>query len=230
MADQVCMPDDDEPQGKKRKKLDPKSIAKQVEEMKAEAAPAPIITGATSKPYDIFEDDEAFAVSQDFIEAAGVEPTIIDVSVCKRPDADDWVRVHPGEDFRRTVTLLEHKRRIYLLTKPVAETLPPEEYFCATLYFAITRENEPFLWYVKEKPDAGHDWFHSAAECVTAAMKGFVRVRTGAKGYKCANIKVTLPAPKWPKENFKQILKLAFKDWLIDKPDHEILLKRRGLL
>jgi hypothetical protein len=150
----------------------------------------------------------------------GVEPTIIDVSVQKRPDADDWVRVHPGKDFQRTVTLLEHKRRIYLLTASVADTLPPEEYFCATLYLAITRENEPFLWYVKEKPDAGHDWFHSAAECVAAAMKGFIRVRTGTKGYKCANIRVALPEPKWPKESFKQILKLAFKDWLIDKPDH----------
>jgi hypothetical protein len=37
-----------------------------------------------------------------------------------------------------------------------------------------------------------------------------------------------LPEPEWPQLSFQDILKIAFRDRIVDRPDHPLIMKLRG--
>ena len=37
-----------------------------------------------------------------------------------------------------------------------------------------------------------------------------------------------IPEPVWPTESFEEIVKIAFRDKLIDRPDHPVIKRLRG--
>jgi hypothetical protein len=39
-----------------------------------------------------------------------------------------------------------------------------------------------------------------------------------------------LPEPAWPEFSFQEILKIAFRDRIVDLPDHPLLKKLKGIV
>ena len=131
----------------------------------------PDLKVVTPKTVDPFDNLAALRVSQDFYEATPVEKLLTTVPVHK-PDAQDFIRVHSGLDYRETLALLELKddRETFVVD---LNTIPDlrGEVFVATVFTAITRVGVVFLWPVRVPVDGrSSDWHTSAAAAAAHAM------------------------------------------------------------
>lgn len=70
---------------------------------------------------DPFADLSKLRLSQSFIELAGAKKLLTTVPV-RKPNPQDFVRVHPGEDYRMEFAFIELKddRELYLLSPEIA--------------------------------------------------------------------------------------------------------------
>lgn len=151
----------------------------------------------------------------------------------RKPNRQVFVRVQPDEAYRLTTAVIEHKEdnEIYLVAPSMHDALADEIAF-VTLFTAIDRQSNLFLWPVKLPKDDGraNAWHLSALAAAEEAMKAWVRVAAnmGAQAYDVFRATGNLPEPEWPELDLKKILKIAFRDRYIDADDHPIVKKLQG--
>jgi hypothetical protein len=191
---------------------------------KVETAPAP-----SNDPLDLAN----LRLNQDFIETAGVKKLITTVPV-RKPNKQDFIRVHPSEEYRSALALIELKedREIYVVPPHIAQELPGE-YFSAVLYAAINRQKAVFLWPVRlpGEDGRGNIWHQSAQEAAEHAMKRWVRVTANMSlgAYEILEASATIPDPEWPDISFGELIRIAFKGRVIDSLDHPVVKRLRGI-
>jgi hypothetical protein len=185
----------------------------------------PVIVG---DPFD----PENLRLDQSFVESAGVKKLLTTVPV-RKPKPQDFVRVHTGADYRGdfAVIELEEDREVFLLTPNTATDLQ-NEFRLKTLFTAINRQGVVFLWPV---PIAAADartleWHRSAREGAETAMRKWVRVQANMSlgAYEMFEAAGSIPDPAWPGESFRELLRVAFRDRLIDRLDHPVVKRLRG--
>ena len=180
-------------------------------------------------PFDL----DALRLDQSFVQAAGAEKLLNTVPV-RKPNKQDFNRVHPGAEYRENLAVIELKddREVYLLLQQVARNLPGE-FAMVTMYTAINRQGVVFLWPVKLPGSDGKTmaWHKSAAEAAEKAMTRWVRVTANMSlgAYDTFVAAATIPDPEWPKHTFKELLRVAFKDRLVADLDHPLVKRLRGL-
>ena len=112
------------------------------------------------------------------------------------------------------------------------DRIDPTFFRINTLYLGITRQGTLFVWKVPLPVSdmRVNSWHSSLREAAEYAMTHWVRVYsvTEAKSYRYGDPVVTYPEPTWPELSFQEILRLAFKGLVIDRPDHEVLKRLRG--
>jgi len=100
------------------------------------------------------------------------------------------------------------------------------------LHAAINRQGVTFLWPVKlPGPDGKiNEWHRSAQEAAERAMTRwlFVRANMNLGAYEMIEATATIPDPVWPTATFKELLKIGFRESLIDSLDHPVLKRLRG--
>jgi hypothetical protein len=47
--------------------------------------------------------------------------------------------------------------------------------------------------------------------------------------YEISEALSTLPPPEWPRVEFEDILRVAFRNHIVDSPDHPLIRRLRGL-
>jgi hypothetical protein len=172
-------------------------------------------------------------LSQDFVETAGVKKLLTTVPVHK-PNRQDFVRVHPSPDYRMNAPMIELKaeREEYVITRPLLQDLAGE-FACKTLFTAINRQRVVFLWPVRLPDPDGRpmEWWRSAREAAELAMVQWVRVKPNMNlgAYEMAAPGSVMSEPEWPDVPFQEIIRLAFRDRLIDRLDHPVIKRLRGL-
>ena len=177
-------------------------------------------------------DPENLRLDQSFVETSGVKKLLTTVPV-RKPNNQDFVRVHPDEAYRLTSAIIELKddREVYLVLPHVAHQLPGE---CSPviLYTAINRQGVVFLWPVKLPTADGKilEWHRSAAEAAERAMSAWIRVKADMAlgAYAMYEASSTIPDPIWPTASLKDLLKIGFKDRLVDSLDHPVIKRLRG--
>ena len=104
-----------------------------------------IVTSIEPDPFDLAN----LRLDQSFVESAGVRKLLTTVPV-RKPNPQDFVRVHPDPEYRATLAIIELKedREIYLVPPSIARELPGE-FVMATIYAAINRQGVVFLWPVR---------------------------------------------------------------------------------
>jgi hypothetical protein len=188
-------------------------------ETHAEAAPDPF-------------DPASLRLDQSFVETSGVKKLLTTVPV-RKPNNQDFVRVHPSEEYRLTAAVIELKddREVYLVLPHIARQLPSE---CSpvVLYTGINRQGVVFLWPVKlPTPDGKiNEWHRSAAEAAERAMTVWLRVKADMAlgAYVMFEASSTIPDPIWPTYSLKELLKIGFRDRLVDGLDHPVIRRLRG--
>ena len=181
---------------------------------------------------DPFSDLSKLRLDQNFADTVGVKKLLRTVPV-RKPGKQEWVRVHPGERLAPAALVeLKDDREIYLVWPDLVRELPGE-YYIATLHLAITRQGVVFIWPTREPDPDGRDneYWRTAREAVEAAWTHWIRVRANTQlgAYEIFESEnQNIPDPDWPTEPFNEIVKVAFRDRLIDCPDHPVIKRLRG--
>ena len=185
-------------------------------------------TNAVNDPFD----PAALRLNPGGTASVGVKKLLTTIPV-RKPSKQVFVRAHPSEDYRLTTAVIDLKEEgeVYLVAPPLVEALA-EEVTLVTIYTAVDRQGNVFLWAVKlPKDDArANAWHLSALAAAEESMKARVRVSAnmGAGAYDCFKATGNLPDPEWPDLTFAEILKIAFKDRFIDDDGHPVLRKLQG--
>lgn len=190
----------------------------------------------TTEPVDAKPDPFDLAtlrLDQSFVETAGVKKLRTTVPVGK-PNPQDFVRVHPSKEYRETFATIEltEDNELYLVVPGVAVQLPGE-YFSTTLFTAINRQGVVRLWPVKlPGPDGRiNEWHRSLGEAAERAIDRWIRVKSNRAlgAYEIFEASASIADPEWPTELFQQLLRIAFRDRVIDRLDHPLISRLRGL-
>jgi hypothetical protein len=75
-------------------------------------------------------------------------------------------------------------------------------------------------------------WHTSALEGANTAMKKWVRFSANRSlgAYELHLAEKIVIEPEWPKQPFKELLEIGFRDRIIHGPDHPVMLRLRGAL
>jgi hypothetical protein len=182
-------------------------------------------------PPDPF-DPANLRLDQSFTEGAAVKKLLTSISV-RKPGPQDWVRVHPAEDYRLSVALivLKDDRESYLVLPSMASELVGE-WTPHTLYTVINRQGVLSIWPARLPGSDGrqNEWWRSAQEAAELAMTKWVRIKSDMAlgAYQLYEAASSIPEPEWPDLPFMEMLRIAFRDRLVDHADHPVLKRLRG--
>ena len=189
----------------------------------------------TNRVPNPFENLSALRLDQSYADTVGVKKLLTTVPV-RKPGRQDFVRVNPDPTFRLTpAAIIEMKedREVYFVLPSIAQQLPGE-FSVVTLYVTINRQGTLHLWPVKlPAPDGRrNEWHRSGAEGAERAMKRWVRVTASMSlgAYEIFEASGDLPEPVWPDFSFQEILKIAFRERIVDRPDHPLVQRLQGIV
>jgi hypothetical protein len=187
-----------------------------------------IVDANSDDPYDLAK----LRVSPNFLETTNVKKLLTTVPV-RKPGPQDFVRVHSSPQYRALMAFLELKddRETYVVDLNAVPELQSECHI-ATLFTAITRTGVLFAWPVRVPAIDGrtNDWHTSAAKAAELAMTKWIRLRANMslRAYEIFLAENKIPDPEWPDHTFSEIYRIAFRDRLINQPDHPVIKRLRG--
>lgn len=172
--------------------------------------------------------------SQDFAASLGIKKALLTVPV-RKPAKEWFIQTYPDASYYLETAVLELKedRETYLVDRDLWEPLATESTFSPrALFTTMNRQGVLFLWPIRlPGPDGrSDDWSRSALEAAQMAKGRWVRVAANMSlgAYDVFEAAGDLAAPEWPDTSFKDLLRVAFKDRLIETLDHPVLRKLRG--
>jgi hypothetical protein len=109
----------------------------------------------------------------------------------------------------------------------------PGECVYVSLFTCINRQGVVRLWPVKLPGADGriNEWHRSQMEAAERATDRWVRIKASMAlgAYEIFEASATVPDPEWPAEPFQQLIRVGFRERLIDRLDHPVVAKLRGL-
>lgn len=150
----------------------------------------------------------------------------------RKPDPQEFFRVHPGDDYTGDFSLLEDKstRKIYIVHPDIAEEVGRDA-FAAELHLAVNLEGGYFITFCKYPSRPDEPYATTRIEVVEEAKLSWVRMvhKTNGDGYQSLKAGSPLPAPTWPDTPFLDLLS-SLGDRLITDLCHPVLMRLRGEL
>lgn len=174
---------------------------------------------------------ERLRLAPDF-EAVGVKRELTTVAV-RKPTRQEFVRVHPGEEYRLPIGLIELKEdgEFYLVLPEMAAELA-DEMVRVRLHLTMSRGGAVFFWPVRlPGPDGKcNSWHESAQRGALLAMRQWTRLVSNMAmgGYDTYTATAPLPEPEWPELSMTELLRLTFGDRTIASIDHPVVKRLRG--
>jgi hypothetical protein len=176
---------------------------------------------------------DALRLAQDFDAEVGGKKLLTTVPV-RRPKRQEFVRVHPDPAWHLEAALLEAEEdnESYLVVSTLQKALI-EEVQPVDLVTTMNRGGLLFLWPVKRSKGNKRDnaWLTSAQEGARLAQKHWIKIASNRElaAYQITQAAGYFPDPEWPADlTFSDLLKLAFKDHVIQDMQHPVLRRLRG--
>jgi hypothetical protein len=186
-------------------------------------------TAAVPDPFDL----ASLRLNPSFIETAGVKKLLTTIPA-RRPNAQDFVRVHPSPDYRADFALIDLKddREDYLVRPEILPELAGEVVY-KTIFTAINRQGVVFLWPVRlpAADDRKTEWPRSAREGAELAMTRWVRLKANMSlgAYEITVAESVMAEPTWPELSYQELVRIAYRDRMITTLDHPVIKRLRGL-
>lgn len=177
-------------------------------------------------------DLKALRLTQDFGAVAGVKKIVTTVP-CRKPSTQAFFRVRPGDDWRMPAAILQLKEdgECYLVVPGLYAELA-QEVRPKMLYTGITRDGNPFLWPINMPGEDGRldTWSQSAHTAAGLAEESWVRLVANRTvgAYDVMQATNLADEPAWPALTFGEMVRLAFREKVIDSVDHIIIRRLRG--
>ena len=197
----------------------------------ADAAPnLPASAEKPSYPQHLGLDLASLRLSQDFDRQVGVKRLITTVPV-RKPNRQEFVRVHPEWKFQAQVIELKEERETYLVDRPLWDALATE-LTPKMLLGTINRQHVLFIWPIRLPGSDGKldEWNLSAVEAAVRAEDHWVRVAANMSlgAYEISEAQGPLADPRWPDITFEAALGIAFKGKVIKTLDHPVVRRLLG--
>ena len=197
----------------------------------ADETPADFNGAAAPNPFSV----AALRLPPSFEQTAGVKKMITTVPV-RKPNRQEWLRVHPGEDYRGDFATIHLKQdgEYYLVVPAMIESLR-SELTLITIYTAINRAGVVFLWPAprpsSEGRGGGDTWHRSAHEAAAAAMKRLTRVTSNRVRRRFSDNPIPDNDPVWPDLSFEELLRIGFEKVgrYVKDFEHPVIKSLRGL-
>ena len=129
--------------------------------------------------------------------------------------------------------MLKEEGETYIVGAGLSDELA-EEVTPVTLYTTIDRQGSLALCPVRlPRQDGRHDsWTESLRRAVEIAEHSWVRAMPNMSngGYDVVTATSALSDPEWPDKPFEDLLRVAFRDRIIESIDHPVVRKLRGLV
>jgi hypothetical protein len=182
-----------------------------------------------------FGDVSKLRLDQSYADTAGVKKLLTTVPVGKT-NGQDFVRVHPDPAYRLSpaaIIEIKEDREVYLVLPGIAQELPGE-FKIVTLFTTMNRQGVLRLWpvYLPGADGKHNEWHRSAAEAAERAMERWIRVTANMalRAYEIREAQGDLSEPDWPTTPFQEILKVAFRDRVVDRANHPLVLRLQGTM
>ena len=185
---------------------------------------------ATPDPFDL----ASLRLNPSFLEAAGVKKILTTVPA-RRPNPQDFIRVHPAEEYRIDAAMVDLKddREDYLVRPEVYADLAGEVVH-KTIFTAINRQGVVFLWPIRlPNPDERKtEWPRSAREAAEMAMGQWLRIKANMSlgAYDITLATGAMADPVWPELSFLELLRISYRERMITSLDHPVVKRLRGLV
>ena len=177
-------------------------------------------------------DPSSLRLSQDFAATIGVRKVHTTIPV-RKPNRQDFVRVHPSDEYRLETMVLELKdeNETYLVTPSLWPELS-DELIPKVLFTTINRQGVLSLWPVRMPGEDGKldEWNASALIAAEMAQSSWVRMVSNRSlgAYEAYEATGNLPEPDWPELRLSEILQIAFKGQYITDIEHPVIRRLRG--
>ncbi len=193
-------------------------------------------TIATGQPptatASIFDDLDALKV-RDVEEAAGLVESVRTYIPVRKPSREQFFRIHPGPEYQLRSLVLELKEEgeTLFISPTLQHALLGEK--CVSqriLRLGVTRQGVAFVWPVRPPmADRADAWASTAIDAISHAERRWTRMTADMAlgGYRIAVAQID-DEPTWPTETFGELLKIAFKNSVVDSLDHPTLRRLRG--
>jgi len=172
-------------------------------------------------------DFSRYTLSQNFGSVSGVKKKLLTVPVGK-PSKTQFVRAHSVNKL--DTMLLKYNEENYLVDPDVLHVVGDlaRPY---RLVEAIDRQGNVFIWTLAlPDPEKPLNWHFSALEAANNAELEWTRMQANMAlgAYDIFAAEQDLGGPEWPELSMNELLEIAFKNKIIDRPDHLVLLQLRG--
>ena len=162
----------------------------------------------------------------------------LSIPVKRKPNRHDFVRTHPDPEYRINMPLFSLKadgsdEEMYFVHPSVTGELDGE-YRLHTIFVAVTLQGGVFLWCVPLPLEDGREensWLTTNRAAAEQAAHKWLRVASDRKAgaYEVYEYQGAPVEPQWPEETPLELYKLGFKNRIVDKPDHPLILRLRGI-
>lgn len=164
----------------------------------------------------------------------------LEISVSK-PGKFRFFRIHPNPEYQVPALLFTYEREMdkqhYFISPDFLDSFPELLDILGsglkevTLYTGITRQGNLFLWPVGTSMEGpGGKWNSSAHQVVQAGISTWVQLRSNIEigAYDLVPAAGDLGEPEWPDLSLQQILERAFRNSILDRPDHPLIQELEG--
>jgi hypothetical protein len=183
---------------------------------------------------ELFRDISKLRYSDHASELNGIREVSLHTPL-RKPGKTEFVRVHsdPAMMLTTTVFIDPDERETYLIAPSMRDVLF-DLARVAILYLGITRQGVVFIWPLPLPADTGRPtaWFETARSAVELAKTRWIRMSSDLAlgAYRVYQAEGQLSDPVWPDKTLGEFLSVAFKDRIIDKEDHPVVRRLRGLV
>ena len=181
----------------------------------------------------IFDDIDALRLSPDLAATAGSREVLTHVPV-RKPNRTEFFRVHPDADMALvTGVFIDKEEREVFFVAPNMRAELAGEMRPVVLVTAITRQSVVFLWPVPLPDESGrrNAWSETAREAAELAKAAWVRMAADMSlgAYRIYRAEGQLSDPVWSDKTLPELLAIGFKDRVVDREDHPVVKRLRGL-
>ena len=151
-----------------------------------------------------------------------------------KPHKEEFVRCHPGEEYRISCGIYEPKdeERTYLIAPDIAH-LFGNSVKHVSLRLGMNRQGKAFLWPVPLPPEEGREnqYHQTHREIAKVAEESWIRMQADRSGgfYDYHVALGNLSEPVWPETPFDELLEIAFgNSGVIEDRNHPALRQLEG--
>jgi hypothetical protein len=182
---------------------------------------------------DIFSNLAALRLTHDEAGQIGTAEVLAHVAV-RKPSSSEFVRVNPDPEMSIATSIFVDPEREVFLVMPELRDILVAGVKSMQLVTVVNQRGSVMLWPIALGDGTGrrNAWHETAREAAELAKTEWVKIVSDMPSgcYRIYKALGPLPDPVWPNKSLSELLRLAFRNRIVDHTDHPIVKQSLGLI